>query len=497
MNKRTLNIIMGLLILIILCSGGYLIKTMLFENDVAVTTAKYQSAILTPAGLASLSDKHDESAPSTIDLPIYSISDTDENKRYIIAEELQKYNSRFGYISKNGYITLSYNDTNPNTVTPSDLDTKVQDMFKEKKEIFIADKAININGSAVEAFRSTDGISFISVDDFNKAFENDKVSVIIGSSNTDDSMQTPASESEDVNNARANSGSTTTGSAASKQASQTNPALPRDIPNNSSNNNSNSSNTVSGSKIIVLDPGHGKSSSRMTAEEKTASGYVKNGNAWGEWRHWKTGTSNVECNGSGCSGRCPAGAKCWYPLGNGDRSTEPEINLNNALAAKKHLEQKGYTVRMTRTTNDENPSFSKRLSYCYPNNDNTKAADAEICVVIHSNAGGGKGSAYISAGGTYDQKMKNDTSSTYAANCNALGKAINDRIVAQTSLSKCGGGSIGGEEALIAFCKSPVPVGYMEIGFYDNASDLSVLKSESDKIGLSIAEGIDDYIKSH
>lgn len=249
----------------------------------------------------------------------------------------------------------------------------------------------------------------------------------------------------------------------------------------------------SGKKIIVLDPGHGLSSSSMSADEKTAAGYVYNSSKgqWGEWRHWKSGSSTTDCESSGCTGTHPANASCWYAMGNGDRSTEPEINLANSLAAKKYLEQMGYTVRMTRTTNNENPSFSKRLSYCYPNNDSSTAADAAVCVVIHSNAGGGRGSAYISAGGKYDQK---GISENYASQCNALGAAINRRITSQTSLSQYSSGSIGGEEALIAFCKSPVPVGYIEIGFFDSSSDLSILKSESDQIGKSIAEGINDYL---
>ena len=47
-----------------------------------------------------------------------------------------------------------------------------------------------------------------------------------------------------------------------------------------------------GKKVIVLDAGHGKSSSEMTSDEKTAEGYEYNeskGN-WGEWRHYKNGT---------------------------------------------------------------------------------------------------------------------------------------------------------------------------------------------------------------
>lgn len=251
-------------------------------------------------------------------------------------------------------------------------------------------------------------------------------------------------------------------------------------------------NTVSGGPIIVLDPGHGKSSGLMSDEEKLAEGYTKKNGAWGEWRHWKNGTADQECEGSGCHGD----KECWYPIGNGDRNTEPDINLNNARAAKKYLEQMGYTVRMTRdadsSTSTENPSFSKRVSYCYPNNDLSASPDASCYICIHSNAGGGSGSAYIEASGGYTQKW---IGTDYASQCNKLGSLINSRITLETSLSASGNGSIGGEGYLILFNKCPVPAGYMEIGFFDNSSDLSILQSESDKIGKAIAEGVDDYMK--
>ena len=185
----------------------------------------------------------------------------------------------------------------------------------------------------------------------------------------------------------------------------------------------------------------------------------------------------------------PNGA-CWYPIGNGDRSTEPDINLKNALAAKTALEGMGYEVRMTRTTNDENPSITRRISYCYPNNDTSQTADAAMFVCIHSNAGGGSGSAYISLEDPYDQR---GIKPTYTEDSNTLGKYINDSIVNSTSLEMCGNGIISFEPELIAFCKSPVTCGYLEIGFFDNSSDLSILNSEYTAIGTAIANGINQY----
>lgn len=247
----------------------------------------------------------------------------------------------------------------------------------------------------------------------------------------------------------------------------------------------------SGKTVVVLDPGHGKSSSSMSSEEKTSEGFVQNSSgAWGEWRHWKNGTYGEECNGSGCVQTHPADESCWYPIGKGDRDEEKDINLNNANAAKTYLEQMGYEVRMTRTSNEQNPSFTRRATYCFPNNDTNQEPDAELYVCIHSNAGGGSGTSYISTGGSYSQKY---IPSDYVSRSNTAGDIINKKVAAASGLTERS--PIGGLESLIAFNKNPVPTAYLEIGFFDNDSDLAILQSKSDAIGKAIAEGIDEYLK--
>ncbi len=248
-------------------------------------------------------------------------------------------------------------------------------------------------------------------------------------------------------------------------------------------------------KIIVLDPGHGKSSSLMSEEERGLSGWAQNDDGdWGEWRHWKSGEMWIDCCGSGCNGLAPENGSCWYPIENGDRDGEGEINLRNAQAARNYLQEMGYTVRMTRETNDENPSITERIRSCYPQKDVTAAPDALVFVCVHSNAGGGSGSAYLSLGSGYDQ---GGISPTYVEDGNSLGAYINNRIVTETSLSAYSDGCYPGQPYLILFHKSPIPVGYMEIGFFDNSSDLAILESESDAIGRAIAEGIDEYVTAN
>lgn len=92
-----------------------------------------------------------------------------------------------------------------------------------------------------------------------------------------------------------------------------------------------------GKKVIVLDAGHGKSSSEMTSDEKTAEGYEYNeskGN-WGEWRHYKNGTFGENCHGSGCTGLSPENASCWYQWAMPTEIQNRKSILDNALATPK------------------------------------------------------------------------------------------------------------------------------------------------------------------
>lgn len=244
--------------------------------------------------------------------------------------------------------------------------------------------------------------------------------------------------------------------------------------------------------IIVLDPGHGKPSSQMTNVDKQQNGWIYNpaNGGWGEWRHWKSDTSWHDCEGSGCIKRAPANGGCWYSIGSGDRDIEPELNMNNAISAKKYLENLGYEVRMTRSA-EGNPSMTERLKFCYPDKDITKDADADYYICIHSNAGGGKGTSYISLSGYYDQSPQAEN---YIQMSNTLGKTINDRIVKDSPLTYYSSGCYDGYPELVLFCKSPIPIAYLEIGFYDNSADLEILKSCSDTIGRAIAFGVDEFV---
>lgn len=238
---------------------------------------------------------------------------------------------------------------------------------------------------------------------------------------------------------------------------------------------------------VFLDAGHGKPSGEMTAEEKEEYGWIKNSkDSYGEWRHWRDGKYGTDCCGD--DGEMRQKGDCWYPIVNGDRGIEPDINLQNCLYAQEYLEQMGYNVVLSRKTNEENPSITKRIA-------DAADADAALYICVHSNAGGGRGTSYISMSEEDGFYAANDVS--LAVQSNILGKTINDKIAENTSLSIHGNGCIDFEPFLILFHKSPIPCAYLEIGFFDNTDDLAILQNEHDKIGKSIAEGIDEYCNEY
>ena len=119
----------------------------------------------------------------------------------------------------------------------------------------------------------------------------------------------------------------------------------------------------------------------------------------------------------------------------------------------------------------------------------TAMPDASAYVCIHSNAGGGHGTSYIRLDGEYGQSYIDET---YVSASNEMGDIINKKIAEITGLAE---NPPINSPHLILFNKSPVPIAYLEIGFYDNASDLAIIEGSHDSIGKAIAEGIDEYLK--
>ena len=151
---------------------------------------------------------------------------------------------------------------------------------------------------------------------------------------------------------------------------------------------------------------------------------------------------------------------------------EKDLNLSIALACRDLLVKHGVSVKMSRSK-DENDTISEEVAEC-----NAYAPD--LAVDIHNNAGGGDGGEvfYHHGGGK--------------------GKTLAENILAE--MVKVGQNSRGiktrtnsnGKDYYAFIRNTSCPSVIVECAFVDNASDLKILATESQRksMGEAIAKGI-------
>ena len=151
---------------------------------------------------------------------------------------------------------------------------------------------------------------------------------------------------------------------------------------------------------------------------------------------------------------------------------EKDLNLSIAKACRDLLTKHGVTVKMSRTT-DENDTLSEEIKDC-----NSFAPD--LAVDIHNNAGGGDGAEvfYHYGGGK---------SKTLAENI--LGEIVK---VGQNSRGAKVRKNSQGKDYYGFIRETSAPAVIVECAFVDNATDLKNLASESLKksMGEAIAKGV-------
>ena len=151
---------------------------------------------------------------------------------------------------------------------------------------------------------------------------------------------------------------------------------------------------------------------------------------------------------------------------------EKDLNLSIAKACRDLLVKHGVTVKMSRTT-DENDTLSEEIREC-----NSFAPD--LAVDIHNNAGGGDGAEvfYHYGGGK---------SKTLAENI--LGEIVK---VGQNSRGAKVRKNSQGKDYYGFIRETSAPAVIVECAFVDNATDLEILATESQKksMGQAIAKGI-------
>jgi N-acetylmuramoyl-L-alanine amidase len=173
-------------------------------------------------------------------------------------------------------------------------------------------------------------------------------------------------------------------------------------------------------------------------------------------------------------------AKVFIGVGHGgsdpgavaNNTKEKDLNLSIALACRDLLVKHGVSVKMSRSK-DENDTISEEVAEC-----NAYAPD--IAVDIHNNAGGGDGGEvfYHHGGGKGKTLAENILAEMVKVGQNSRG--IKTRVNSQ------------GKDYYAFIRNTSCPAVIVECAFVDNASDLKILVTESQRksMGEAIAKGI-------
>lgn len=151
---------------------------------------------------------------------------------------------------------------------------------------------------------------------------------------------------------------------------------------------------------------------------------------------------------------------------------EKDLNLSIALACRDELKRHGVEVRMSRTK-DENDTLSEEIREC-------NAFSPDLAVDIHNNAGGGDGAEafYHYGGGKSKTLAENILAEIVKAGQNSRGAKVRKNSQ--------------GKDYYGFIRETSCPAVIVECAFVDNAQDLKILATESDrqKVGRAIAKGI-------
>lgn len=155
-----------------------------------------------------------------------------------------------------------------------------------------------------------------------------------------------------------------------------------------------------------------------------------------------------------------------------NNTKEKDLNLSIALACRDVLERHGVSVKMSRTK-DENDTLSEEIREC-----NSFAPD--LAIDIHNNAGGGDGAEVFYHYGGGKSKTLAD---------NILAEIVK---VGQNSRGAKTRKNSNGKDYYGFIRETSAPAVIVECAFVDNASDLKILATESQKksMGEAIAKGV-------
>lgn len=151
---------------------------------------------------------------------------------------------------------------------------------------------------------------------------------------------------------------------------------------------------------------------------------------------------------------------------------EKDLNLSIAKACRDELVRHGVEVRMSRSK-DENDTLSEEIKEC-------NAFSPDLAVDIHCNAGQGDGAEVFHhhGGGKGKTLAENILSEIVKVGQNSRGAKIRKNS--------------NGKDYYGFIRETSCPAVIVECAFVDNAQDLKILATESDrkKVGQAIAKGI-------
>ena len=162
--------------------------------------------------------------------------------------------------------------------------------------------------------------------------------------------------------------------------------------------------------------------------------------------------------------------------------TEHALNLQIGLALRDELERRGYTVIMTRTTEDVDLSNSERAMIANNNN-------ADAFIRIHAN--GSDNASVSGAEGICQTKNNPWNADEYAASRKLCDALVNNYSTATGIKNK----GVIEEDNMSGINWSQVPVCIFEMGYMTNKSDDLFMNDSSGqkKMVEGLANGVDEY----
>lgn len=163
--------------------------------------------------------------------------------------------------------------------------------------------------------------------------------------------------------------------------------------------------------------------------------------------------------------------------------TEYQLNLEVALKLREALENEGYTVIMTRTTNNVNLSNSERAQIA-------NEANAAAFIRIHANS---VDSSSVKGVLTMCQTANNEYNGYLASESYSLSKAVLDNFVKETGAVNKG---VTRTDTMSGINWCTVPTTIVEMGFMSNPEEDELMATEEyqNKMVAGMVKGINEFL---